>query len=463
MSVALQEICIFAPSSKLTGKGNDFVTNGVPFYTSSSVQERYYETPTHFGPALIIGAAGSANVHYCEGPFAVTKSCYVLTLKNEAASRFDLEFIYYYLHSNIRILELGFQGVGVKQLPRNYVAELMIPELLLARQHKVIDILKRLQTIIHKNEESISKLDKIAQMLFYRDFGDPILDNRFPKRPLNEMVQVEIGANIPQEALRARESEASYYLLKQSAVSGLGYFDETQCKAIYSWQPEWSRYLVRTGDLLFSRSNTPDLAGTAVYVFETAGNKLFPSTVYRIQCDWHIISGIYLSYVFNAENFHRYLQSYQTGTVVSMSNIPKTDLLKFEIPVPDMSSQQKFEQGITQINQLIGYKKVQLKTLECLLTGLAPTLFRETDYLDIKEELISLLQSSIASGELPVDDFRRLELRQKLLEMIRTASESFGDVLLYDQAKEVLFALLDNQMMTQTMNAQEQRIDIHLS
>ena len=104
-----------------------------------------------------------------------------------------------------------------------------------------------------------------------------------------------------------------------------------------------------------------------------------------------------------------------------------------------------------------------MKTLEYLLTGLASTLFRETDYLDIKEELISLLQSSIAFGELPVDDFRRLELRQKLLEMIRTASESFGDVSLYDQAKEVFFALLDNQMMTQTMNAQEQKIDLHLS
>lgn len=463
MSVALQEICTFAPSSKLTGNDDDFATKGVPFYTSSSGSQCYSETPTHYGPAIIIGAIGSANVHYCKGPFATTKTCYVLMLNAEASGRFDLEFIYHYLHYNIHLLEAGFQGSSTKLLPRDYIAELTVPESPLARQHKDIEILRRLHTIIHKNEVHISKLDEIARALFYRDFGDPIRDHRFKKRQLKEMVNIELGVNIPQDNLNNTESESSYNLLKLNAVSGSGHFDQTQCKAIGTWKPEWGRYLVRVGDLLMPRSNTPELAGTAAYVFNIEGDKLFPSAVYRIQCDPDIISGIYLSYVFNAENYHRYLQSYLRGTVTSMSNIPKTDLLELEVPVPDISLQRKFEQSILHINRLAAQKKSQSVTLQHLRIALAPILFQEVKYRDIQEELLSLLQSGLASGELPVGILRRTDLQKKLLEMTQTASESFEDEALYNQVKSVIFALLEEGKVMQTLNDQEHKIDLHIA
>ncbi len=463
MSVALKEICTFAQNSKLTGKGDDFATKGVPFYTSSAGPQRYSGTPTHYGPAIIIGAVGSANVHYCKGPFATTKTCYVLTLDAEATGRFDLEFIYQYLHYNIHLLEAGFQGSNTKLLPRNYVAELPVPESSLVRQHKDVEIAQRLQTIIIKNEEYISKLDKLASALFYRDFGDPIQDRRFENRPLREIVNIEIGVNIPQDNLNDTESESSYDLLKLNAVSGSGHFDQTQCKAIEKWKPEWNRYLVRAGDLLMPHSNTPQLAGKAAYVFDIKGNKLFPSTVYRIKCDPDVISGIYLSYVFNAENYHRHLQSYLRGTVTSMSNIPKTDLLELEVPVPDMSLQRKFEQSILHINRLIAQKKSQSITLQRLHVALSRVLFQEVKYRNTQEELISLLQSSLASGVLSVEILQRADLQKKLLEMTRTASQSFEDEALYNEVRSVIFALLDKGTLMQTFNSREHKIDLHIA
>lgn len=169
-----KDIFLFAPKSKIkAGEGLD--KGRFPFYTSSAIQNKWIDTEQHFDEALIFGTGGSASIHYESQPFSTSTDCFVtITTRRDV----NTKYVYYFLSSNIHLLERGFKGAGLKHLSKAFLEEIEIPLPDLETQNKIVAILDKAKAILDKREESIKKCDELLKATFLEMFGDPLKNEK---------------------------------------------------------------------------------------------------------------------------------------------------------------------------------------------------------------------------------------------------------------------------------------------
>jgi len=116
------------------------------------------------------------------------------------------------------------------------------------------------------------------------------------------------------------------------------------------------KYLLQPGDVLFNRTNSPELVGkTSIYRGE------FPAIYagYLIRLNYtNKLSGEFLNYVMNSPAAKEYCNSVKSDGV-NQSNINAKKIAAFIIPVPSMPEQQE----IVRILDDIFHKEQQAKEL----------------------------------------------------------------------------------------------------
>ena len=127
-------------------KAWDWNSSGVfRFFTSSQKQSKWIEEADFIGPALIFGTWGSASIHYCNDSFSSSTDCFVLKSDRE---NIDMKYLYYFLRTNIAILENGFKGAGLKHISKEYLSEIQIPLPPLEEQRSIVAKLDKLIELI---------------------------------------------------------------------------------------------------------------------------------------------------------------------------------------------------------------------------------------------------------------------------------------------------------------------------
>lgn len=136
------------------------------------------------------------------------------------------------------------------------------------------------------------------------------------------------------------------------------------------------KYLLKKGDVLFNRTNSPELAGkTSIYRGE------YPAIYagYLIKLDYgKDIIGEYLNYMMNSTKAKHYCYTVKTDGV-SQSNINAKKIGAFEIPVPTIEEQQEIVNILD--NLLAKYNKIknleqQLEKIELLKKAILAKAFR---------------------------------------------------------------------------------------
>ena len=131
-----------------------------PFYTSSDKLSKSINTYLFDSESLIFGTGGQASIHYCENPFAVSTDCLVAQPKNE--KKLLAKYAYYYLFSNIHILERGFKGAGLKHISKSYIDEILIPVPdKIETQRQIAYVLDKADVVRQQRRASIELLDKL--------------------------------------------------------------------------------------------------------------------------------------------------------------------------------------------------------------------------------------------------------------------------------------------------------------
>ncbi len=74
--------------------------------------------------ALIIGDGGSANVHYAKGKFSCSDHTYIF--KN-TSPRCALKYIYLVLYHHLELLEVGFNGISIKNIAKSFIDNIKSP------------------------------------------------------------------------------------------------------------------------------------------------------------------------------------------------------------------------------------------------------------------------------------------------------------------------------------------------
>lgn len=136
------------------------------------------------------------------------------------------------------------------------------------------------------------------------------------------------------------------------------------------------KYLLKKGDVLFNRTNSPELVGkTSIYRGE------YPAIYagYLIKLDYgKDIIGEYLNYMMNSTKTKHYCYTVKTDGV-SQSNINAKKIGAFEIPVPTIEEQQEIVNILDKL--LAKYNKIknleqQLEKIELLKKAILAKAFR---------------------------------------------------------------------------------------
>lgn len=138
-----------------------------------------------------------------------------------------------------------------------------------------------------------------------------------------------------------------------------------------------AKALVRNGDLLITRSNTPDRVGYAALARGMDNTTYMPDLVWRLRTDDSLVRRDYLAQVLSSRSLRAAITAAASGTSMSMRKINKANFGRINVPLPSLEVQAEFaarleltgaaEDAIAE--QLQCLHRVRTNLLDALLSG----------------------------------------------------------------------------------------------
>ena len=231
----------------------------------------------------------------------------------------------------------GLSKIEIKELPNIEI------------QEKIVCKLNKVAEILNKKQEQLNALDELIKSQFVEMFGDPNKNEKnFKTEELkNCILDIENGKSFVCENF-ARKNEYPA-ILKLSAVT-YGNYNQDENKALIKQEMFISKNEVHSGDLLFTRKNTPELVGMSAFVYDTKPNLMLPDIIFRINT-LENCNKIYLWQMINHPFFRNKIMAISNGSAKSMSNISKENLMNLKIILPPIELQNQFAEIVKQIDK----------------------------------------------------------------------------------------------------------------
>ncbi len=355
-------------------KAGDGLAAGVhPFFTSSPVLSKFLDTFQFEGESLILGTGGNASIHYYEHAFSVSTDCLVAVLNDEQKHNFDTKFIYYYLLGNIKLLENGFKGAGLKHISKSYINDIDIPTPTLEKQKQIVGILDEANLLRQKRKESIGLLDEYLKSVFLDMFGDPVNNsNDLTVELLENLAEIRSGVT------KGRKLEGKFTIdVPYMRVANVqdGFIDLREIKTIKATVNDIEKYKLEVGDLLLTEGGDPDKLGRGGIWRGEIEDCIHQNHIFRVRFDHNIVAPEYASALISSPHGKRYfLKSAKQTTGIATIN--STQLKKFPFLLPELTLQNQFA-GIVKNAELIKQKMLtQSKELDHQFQALMQKAFK---------------------------------------------------------------------------------------
>ena len=440
----------FAKKSKL--KASDGSTKGeYPFLTSSQKITKRTDSPQFFEECLVFGNGGSANIHYLNKPFATTSHCYIAERKDE---KVNIKFVYYYLSGNLHILERGFKGAGLKNISSKYIATLDIPILPIEIQNKIVALLDKASALVQKREQSISLLDELLRAQFLEMFGDPVMANKYDSVELKfYLKKIQIGP-FGSQLHRKDYIKGGIPLVNPVNIIGNKIFPDNEITLTQEKYNSLPNYHLNEGDIIMARRGEMGRCGLITEV----ENNWFCGTGSLYLRPKNIEHSVFLLLALTEFNTIEYLNRNAKG--VTMKNLNKTIISN----IPIIKCDDELILNFNSIYHNIQAQKetlIQSKTeLEHLYNSLLQRAFNGQLNLNVDLELDALLAAIDVTAE--KNDIRDISTvyASRLLERIET--KTFENQVQYQQAKQVVFQMLQEGTLAQEYDEQTEAVKMKL-
>ena len=334
------------------GEGKDI---GIyPFFTSSSIQNKYIDVATFQGPALIFGTGGNASIHFCNDKFATSTDCLVYYPK---IKDIDINFIYKYLSGNMHLLERGFRGAGLKHISKDYIEDLSVPLPSLVEQKRIAERLDKVQELIALQKEQLKKLNDLIKSRFIDLFGDPITNpKKWPLYALHEIATLNPSrSNIPEHTLVS--------FIPMDAVSTDGQILYQKSGSYASFKKGFTPFI--EGDILFAKI-TPCMENGKGCIATQLQNRIgFGSTEFHVVRPNSSVNTKFLFFILQFRFFRQIAARHMTGSA-GQRRVPISFLETYKIVLPPMSLQNQFADFVTKIEaqkELLNNRLTKLETL----------------------------------------------------------------------------------------------------
>lgn len=351
--IRINDAFAFLKKSKIKA-GDGLGVGKYPFYTSSSILSKYLDSYEIEDESLIFGTGGSASVHHSYGKFSTSTDCFVAQSNNKF--EIDLRYVYLFLSGNIRILENGFKGAGLKHISKKYLEDVEIPLPTLETQKKIVEVLDKAQGLIDARKEQIRLMDELIQSVFYEMFGDPVTNPKdWEKYKLAKFISfLTSGSRGWSQYFR---NEGEIFLTIKNVKNNEITLDNTQYVSAPNIK-ESERTKVQEGDLLISI--TADLGRTGVVNSEIAQYGAYINQhLSLVRLNDEYVRPMYVSFFLESKGGKIQFDARNQNGVKAGLNF--NAIKSLELLVPPTHLQDEFVKNVNAINQ---YKSDMKKNLD---------------------------------------------------------------------------------------------------
>ena len=286
--------------------------------------------------------------------------------------RFDLispDFLFWWLKTQEKHIQSKGRGATFKEVSKKIVEDLQIPLPPLDEQKRIAEILDKVDALRAKRRAALTQLDILTQSIFLDMFGDPATNPKgWPVRTIRDLLE-SASYGTSKKAAAAGE----FPVLRMNNITRTGEMDFAELKYMDLKEDQRERYLVRTGDVLFNRTNSAELVGkTAIY--REANPMAYAGYLIRLRVN-RKYEPEYLAAFLNTVYSKRVLRS-MCKSIIGMANINATELQALRIPVPPHPVQHEFAGCITAVEKLKATHRISLVKQDDLFSTLQQRAFR---------------------------------------------------------------------------------------
>jgi type I restriction enzyme S subunit len=434
----------FLPKSKI--KAGDGLDSGkYPFFTSSAALSKFIDTFNYEDESLIFGSGGNASIHYCNQKFATSTDCFVV---NQDSEDIDVKYVYYYLKSNIKILEDGFKGAGLKHISKKYISEIKIPLLQLEDQQKIAQLLSQIKELINKREKSIKLLDELIKSTFL----DMFINN--PENTTWELKKIENLAVNQKGSMRTGPFGSDLLhseFVEDGEVAVLGIDNAVNNKFMWGQRryitnekyEQLKRYTIYPNDIIITIMGT---VGRTAVIPENIPLAINTKHLAALTLNQELVNSFFIAHSLR-ENPYILNQIKKKTRGALMDGLNLTIIKNLSLLLPPKPLQDKFAEIVTQIENTKTFYQNSLTELNNLFGSISQKAFKGE--LDVsKIELTQKEQEEITMA-IKLDENRLLEeIKKGDFETSKYVNEHQN----YDAIKDMVFKLIEDGKISQILH-----------
>ncbi len=376
----IKDLFLFLKKSKI--KAGAGLEEGLyPFYTSSQDLKKYYNEYTYQGESLIFGTGGKPSIHFAKLKFSTSTDCFVIQKIDYFI--IDVKYCYYFLSSNISILEKGFHGAGLKHISKEYLKKIKIPipyknaKPDLLTQKRIAKILSHTESLIAKRKKSIQMLDEFVKATFLEMFGDPVRNEKgWEKKLVSDVSTSRLGKMLDSSKFTGKNLRP---YLRNSNVLWF-HFNLKELSEMDFKPDEQKEFELKFGDVLMCEGG--EIGRCAIWK-EEIKECYFQKAIHRIRLNKEIISPEYFVFMFWFLTKNGGLNKF-IGTA-TISHLTGEKLKKIKIPIPPLPLQNQFAEIVKKTETLKKQFEQSLQELQNLYGSLSQRAFKgELDLSKVK-------------------------------------------------------------------------------
>ena len=278
-----------------------------------------------------------------KGKFFLNDSGLTLSLKNPCMVQPFMDW--QILSLNNKIYSLG-RGAAQKNLDTKALAELTISYPEISKQEQVVERLDAAFENIDKLKANAEKQLAEAQTLFQKSLAKAMEPKEgWEEKKLGDVCKsVNYGTSLPST------ENGKYKYLRMNNITIDGTLDLTNLKTIDVPEKDFEKCVVRKGDLLFNRTNSPELVGKTC-IFEEDEEMIIAGYIIRIRFNDSIYPQ-FASYFINLQRQLGNLRPLIVGAV-HQANISAKAIQSINIQFPPLAEQQRIVERLDALSENI--------------------------------------------------------------------------------------------------------------
>lgn len=276
-------------------------------------------------------------------------------------------WLHYVLDHAIDELALKTHGTTMKHVTKKVLQEHQISLPPLPEQRRIVDVMSavdaQIEALRRESEFAKRALEQCRSLV---PNGERV--------PIGEIIMgIDSGKSVLTAGDLPRSGDPR--ILKVSAV-GSGVFRPSEAKHLSASMPATA--LVSAGDLLMTRSNTPDRVGYCALAREVPEPTYMPDLIWRIRVDTSRCTASYLEQVLASPEMRRHVTATATGTSASMRKINKKNLAAVRVVVPDLADQEVYVEDCRAVSAVAATLSAEAEALRAFRSSLLTALLSQT-------------------------------------------------------------------------------------